>query len=302
MYFNKAAFREAGLDAEKRVWTYDEVSAAAEKLTKKNSDGKVSLHGIGFTLYSWILEEELATQGVLFADPGNGRQSRAQKLAFNSPEAGKWLDFLKSAVDSSFGESFGIDGGANSAARDAAFVTGEACITFNSIASLRGYIKSAKDSGKGVDVGVAYIPRPAGAPGGVIIGGASLWITNTGSAEQQAGAWDFVKFASSPAIQAFFASNTGYYTPHTAAYAMQDMKDALALYPQFQVAIDELRATKASPATQGAVLGTFVKTRTNVQSAMEQFITGKIPSAKQALDGAASMSTSELQEYDSMAD
>jgi len=148
-----------------------------------------------------------------------------------------------------------------------------------------------------VEVGVAYIPRPAGARGGVIIGGASLWITNTGTAEQQAGAWDFVKFASTPEIQAFFSANTGYYPTRKAAYAVQDMKDALALYPQFQVAIDELRSTTASAASQGAVFGTFVKARSNIQSAMEQFITGKVPSARQALDTAARISTSELAEY-----
>jgi sn-glycerol 3-phosphate transport system substrate-binding protein len=300
MFFDKNAFKAAGLDPNKRIWTYDEVAAAAKALTKKDSSGKVIRHGIGFTLYSWILEEELATQGELFADPANGRQSRAQKLVFNSAAGEKWLNFLKSTIDSGSGESFGIDGGANSSARDAAFVTGEASITFNSIAGLRGYIKSAKDTCKGVDVGVAYIPRPAGAQGGVIIGGASLWITNTGTSEEQAGSWDFVKFAASPSIQAFFASNTGYYPPHMAAYAEKEMKDALVLYPQFQVAIDELRATKASSATQGAVFGTFVKARANIQTAMEQFITGKVASAKQALDSAASMSTSELAEYNSM--
>ena len=287
MYFDKAAFKEAGLDTEKRIWTYDEVSAAAKKVTKKDATGAVIRHGIGFTLYCWILEQELATQTALFADPGNGRQVRARQLVFNSREAENWLSFLKAQVDSGKGESFGIDGGANSTARDAAFVTGEACITFNSIASLRGYIKSAKDANKGVEVGVAYIPRPAGARGGVIIGGASLWITSTGTTEQQAGAWDFVKFASTPEIQGFFSSHTGYYPTRKAAYATQDMKGALALYPQFQIAIDELRATAASPATQGAVFGTFVKARSNVQSVMEQFITGKVPTAKQALDTAA---------------
>ena len=146
-------------------------------------------------------------------------------------------------------------------------------------------------------MGVAYIPRPAGAKGGVIIGGASLWITSTGTPEEQAGAWDFVKFASTPDIQAFFSSNTGYYPTRKAAYAVQDMKDALTLYPQFQVAIDELRATAPSAATQGAVFGTFVKARSNVQSVMEQFITGKIATAKLALDTAAKQSSSELAEY-----
>jgi len=43
-------------------------------------------------------------------------------------------------------------------------VSGGAAITFNSIASLRGYIKSAKDANKRVVVGVAYIPRPADDP------------------------------------------------------------------------------------------------------------------------------------------
>jgi sn-glycerol 3-phosphate transport system substrate-binding protein len=301
MYFDKTAFREAGLDPNKRVWTYDELAAAAKKLTKKDADGKVIRAGIGFTLYSWILEEELATQGALFADPGNGRQQRATKLVFNNPAAVAWLNFLKRTLDDGTGRSYGIDGGANSTARDAAFVNGDAAITFNSIASLRGYLKNATDAGKGVEVGTAYIPRPTGAKGGVIIGGASLWITNTGSADEQAGAWDFVKFTSRPEIQAFFSSNTGYYPTRKAAYAEADMKDALAKYPQFQVAVDELRSTSASSATQGAVFGTFVKTRGNVQAAMEQFLSGKFPTAQAALDDAAKKSSAELAEYNALA-
>jgi sn-glycerol 3-phosphate transport system substrate-binding protein len=75
MYFNKDAFKEAGLDAEKRIWTYDEVTAAAKKLAKKDAAGTVIRHGIGFMLYCWILEQELATQTALFADPGTAGRS-----------------------------------------------------------------------------------------------------------------------------------------------------------------------------------------------------------------------------------
>ncbi len=300
MFFNKAAFREVGLDAEKRVWTYDEVLAAGKKLVKKDADGKVTRYGLGFTLYSWLFEQELATQGALFADPANGRLTRATKLVFNNTAGVNWLNFLKKNLDDGVGRSFGIDGGANSTARDAAFVNGEAVITFNSIAGLRGYLKNAADAGKGVEVGTAYIPRPAGSKGGVIIGGASLWITNTGSSDEQAGAWDFLKFTAQPDIQAFFSSNTGYYPIRKAAYDLPEMKAALAQYPQFQVAIDQLRATAASPATAGAVFGTFVKTRGNIQAAMEQFMSGKFPTAKAALDDAARKSSSELAEYNAL--
>jgi len=300
MYFNVAAFQEAGLDTTKKVYSYDEVLAAAKKLTKKDAEGKVVRAGLGFTLYSWIFEQELATQTALLAEPDNGRTKRATKLVFNNPAGVNWLNFLKSALDQGVGRSFGIDGGANSTARDSAFVNGEAAITFNSIAGLRGYIKNAADAGKGVEVGVAYLPKPASAKGGVIIGGASLWLTSTGTPDQQAGAWDFVKFTAKPEIQAFFSSNTGYYPTRKAAYALPEMKDALAKFPQFQVAVDELRSTPPSAATQGAVFGTFVKARGNIQAAIEQFLSGKFPTAQAALDDAAKKSTAELQEYNAL--
>lgn len=301
MYFDKNAFKEVGLDVNKKEWTYDEVLDAAKKLTKKDSSGKVSRYGVVFTLYSWIFEQELATQNALLADPGNGRgTARATKMVFNSDAGVNWLNLLKSLLDQGVALNVGRDSStSNGSVRDASFVKGESAITFNSIAGLRGYISSAASAGGKVDVGVAYLPKPAGAKGGVIIGGASLWMTNTGNADQQAGAWEFMKFVGSPETQAFFASNTGYYPTRKAAYNVQDMKDALTKYPQFQVAIDELRATQASPATQGAVFGTFLPTRLAIEASMEQFVTGKVSTAKAALDDAAKKSNDLLDEYNS---
>jgi len=299
MYFNTNAFKEAGLDPTKTVWTYDEVLDAAKKLTQKDASGKVTRYGVGFTLYSWVFEQELATQGALFATPENGRNTRATQLIFNNEAGVNWLNFLKKLQDDGSAKSFGKDGGANSSNRDAAFVSGEAAITFNSIAALRGYISSAQQAGGKVEVGAAYIPRPPGAKGGVIIGGASLWITTTGTPEQQAGAWDFVKFAAQPAMQAFWSSNTGYYPIRKTAYDVQEMQETLHKYPQFRVAIEQLRATAPSPATAGAVFGTFTPARDAIQAAMEQFMTGKIVSAKAALDQAASQANDRLDEYNS---
>ena len=300
MYFDKNAFKEVGLDPEKKIWTYDEVFDAAQKLTKKDASGKVTRYGADFTIYSWIFEQELAAQGATFADPANGRQGRANKLVFNNDAGANWLNFLKKMLDAGVGHSDGRDSGTtNGNTRDSNFVTGAGAITFNSIASLRGYVASAASSGGKVDVGVAYIPRPTGAKGGVIIGGASLWITDQGNADQQAAAWDFVKFTAQPDIQAFWSSNTGYYPIRKASYNVQEMKDTLAKYPQFNTAVEQLRATEASPATAGATFGTFTATRLNIEASMEQFLTGKIATAKDALNQAASKSNDALDEYNS---
>ncbi|MEI7772707.1 MAG: extracellular solute-binding protein, partial [Chloroflexales bacterium] len=299
MYYDRNAFKEVGLDPDKKIWTYDELLDAATKLTTKDASGKVLRSGAVFTLYSWIFEQELATQGALFADPNNGRETRASKLIFNNDAGVKWLSFLKQLVDAGVATNVGRDSGTtNGAVRDAAFIKGEAAITFNSIAALRGYINNTKKDGK-VDVGVAYLPRPAGAKGGVIIGGASLWITDQGTPEQQAGAWDFVKWTSNPEVQATWSSSTGYYPIRKAAYDVQEMKDTLAKYPQFSVAVEQLRATAPSFPTQGAVFGTFLQTRLAIEAAMEQFISGSAPDAKAALDDAASKANDTLTEYNS---
>ncbi|MEI8094896.1 MAG: ABC transporter substrate-binding protein [Spirochaetales bacterium] len=300
MYFDRTAFKAAGLDLNKKVWTYDELLAAAKKLTVKDASGNVTRYGLGYTIYGWYFEQQLALQAALYADPNNGRTDRATKLTFNNAAGVSWLNFLKKTLDDGVARSYGMDGGANSTARDSAFVNGEVSIIVQSIAGLRGYLTNAKTAGKGVDVGVAYFPRPAGAKGGVIIGGASLWLTSTGSPEQQAGAWDFTKFAASPETQAFFASSTGYYPVRKASYAQADMKATLAQYPQFQVAVDQLHDSPALPATQGAAFGTFVKSRANTQVAIDQFLSGKFSTAQAALDDAAKKSSSELAEYNAL--
>jgi sn-glycerol 3-phosphate transport system substrate-binding protein len=299
MYYDRNAFKEVGLDPDKKIWTYDELLDAAKKLTVKDASGNVTRSGVVFTLYSWIFEQEQATQGALFADPNNGRETRATKVVFNNDAGANWLNFLKQLVDQGVGVNVGRDSGTtNGAVRDSNFVQGQAAITFNSIAALRNYINNAEKIGK-VDVGVAYLPRPAGAKGGVIIGGASLWITDQGTPEQQAAAWDFVKWTSSPEVQASWSSNTGYYPIRKAAYDIQEMKDTLAKYPQFGVAVEQLRATEPSFPTQGAVFGTFLQTRLAIEAAMEEFITGKVPDAKTALDDAANKSNDTLEEYNS---
>src|SRR5262249_3520302 len=151
-----------------------------------------------------------------------------------------YFNWQKQMLDDGSVLYFGPSQGSNAAT--AAFANGQATMVFNSIASLRTLIAGAERAGNGVEVGTIFVPRrTAKDKFRTVVGGASLWITTTGTKEQQEGAWDFVKFALTPETQAFWSSNTGYYPVVRKAYEQPLMKDALVKYPQFQVALDQLR-------------------------------------------------------------
>jgi sn-glycerol 3-phosphate transport system substrate-binding protein len=297
MYFDKNAFRQAGLDPNQKAWTYDQVLAAAQKLTVKDASGKITRASVGLYGYAWLLEEEEAIYNALHATPDNGRTSRATKYTFNNAASVQYLDFMKKLLDNGTATYFGSNGTPAQNAADAAFLSGKTAINFASIANLRGYLTTAQKNGGKPDVGVAYLPRAAGAAGRNIIGGASLWVTNTGTADQQAGAWDFIKFAVQPESQAFWSSNTGYVPVRLSAYTLPDMKATLAKYPQFQAAIDQIRAAPTSNFDAGCVAGNMLTARNNIQQSMDDYLSGRVSSAQTALDSAAQKSNDDLDEY-----
>jgi sn-glycerol 3-phosphate transport system substrate-binding protein len=295
VYVNKNMLKEAGLDANKTIWTYNELLDAAKKLAKKDSAGKVTRAGFAIHAGSWFMEQQNAVHQQLIIEPENGRKARGTEWVFNNETSVKWLEFLKQFVTDGTGVYY-----ANSSEAQSAFVRGDAAMHLDSIAALRGITGSVERSKTPFDVGVIYMPRRDGAKvGRTIIGGASLWLTNTGNTEQQAGAWDFIKYTLKPETQALWAASTGYYPIRRASYNDNVMKEALKKYPQFQVAIDQIRSAPADAFNAGGVSGTFVPTRQAIQKAMDEFWTGKTSTAKAALDVAVEVMNEQLDEYNS---
>lgn len=296
LYIDRKAFKDAGLDPDKKLWTYEEIRDAAKKLTVKGADGKTTRYGMTIYPESWFFEQQHAAHDKTYGDPDNGRTARMTKYTYSNDLAVDYFNWQKAIIDDGSGLYFGPSQGGNAAG--AAFTNGQAAMLMNSIASLRTLIAGAERGGKQVDVGVIYMPRrTANDKFRTVVGGASLWITTTGTKEQQDGAWDFVKWALTPEIQAFWASNTGYYPVVRKAYDQQVMKDALVKYPQFNVAIDQLRLSDVTPAGSFHVSGVFVSMRQDVIKAIDDFITGKVPTAKEALDKAVASSNEKLGDY-----
>lgn len=283
LYYNKDLFKAAGLDPNKAPATYEELKKAAEALSKNGAPAS-------FAIYGWFMEQFFANQGAEYVDNGNGRTAAATQSLVNEEAGVKTLEWWKGLIDS----QAAINLGRKTDDTKKAFVAGQVSMTLDSTAGLRGIVDSVGDK---FEVGTAFLPKPDGSSdGGVIIGGASLWVLNNKPAEEQQAAWEFIKYLAEPQTQAKWHIATGYFPITKKAYDEQIVKDNLAKYPQFQTAVDQLHASKPSLATQGAVMGVFPEARQIVESAIEEALGGS-KSTKQALDDAAKAITDKIGNY-----
>ncbi|CAM3097784.1 ABC transporter substrate-binding protein [Paenibacillus lupini] len=282
LYYNKDLFKKAGI--ENPPTTYQEVADDAKKLTEGN------VTGASFAIYGWFMEQLLANQGKDLVNNGNGRESSATESLVNQEAAATTLTWWKSMVDN----KSALNLGRKTDDTKKAFLAGQIAMTLDSTASLRGIVDGA--AGK-FEVGTAFLPKPdTSSEGGVVVGGASLWVLNNKSAEEQKAAWEFIKYLAEPAVQAEWHISTGYFPITTKAYDEQIVKDNLAKYPQFQTAVDQLHASKPSTASQGAVMGVFPDARQTVEGAIEEVFSGK-KDIKAALDDAAKQITEKIDIY-----
>jgi sn-glycerol 3-phosphate transport system substrate-binding protein len=289
LLYNKDAFKAAGLDPEKPPTTFSEVTDYAKKLTKKDASGQTVQYGFGPSIYGWLFEQLMATSGALYCDNGNGRDDRANKVVYNGPEGKAILDWWKAGVDGGYFYNPGID---NAGATNA-FNAGKSAMYIESSASLRGSVNSAKFT-----VGTGIYPHPDSKPatGGNIIGGASLYIMKSRPAEEQQAAWEFIKYAMTPAVQAQWNLDTGYYPVVKAAYNEQASKDWATKYPQFTSAVSQIRNSPQNRATNGCLLGVMPQARARTQKMIESVLLGQA-TTQAALDAAVAEINDAIDKY-----
>jgi sn-glycerol 3-phosphate transport system substrate-binding protein len=292
LYYNKDMFRAAGLDPEKPPRTFAEVQDYARKLTQKDASGKVTVTGINIAIYGWFFEQFLAVSGGYYADNNNGRDGLATKATFNGPEGVAILQWWKDMYDE------GVAGnlGRSTATVRTSFYAEQTAMFLDSTAVLRGAIDTV--AGK-FEIGTAYLPRPneeAYKTSGTVIGGGSLWIINNRPEEEQACAWEFIKYQASPPQQAYWHTMSGYFPIRTAAYDEPLAKEWRGKYPQFATAVDQLHLAPKNQITMGGLIGVFPSARQTIETAIEEVLAGK-STPQQALDTAAASVTAAIEEY-----
>jgi sn-glycerol 3-phosphate transport system substrate-binding protein len=287
LYYNKNAFKEAGLDPQVAPKNFDEVLDFSKKLVVKDGD-TVSRYGFAMQIYGWFFEQFMVKQQLDYANNGNGRKQGATAVEFDKNGGGlKILDTWKKNIDSGVIGNFGRNGDATTNA----FVAGKTAMTLGSTASLTD-IKTGVN-GK-FEVGTAFLPSiNKEDKGGVSIGGGSLWIMDKKDKAKQKAAWQFIKFMVSKDSQVQWSKATGYFPITTEAYDLDEMKTHLEKNPEFKTAIEQLHASKDS---SGALLGVFPEARASIEENIEKLLNGDIDS-KKALENSANTINSAIEKY-----
>lgn len=278
MFYNKDKFEAAGLDPENPPATFSEVKDAAEKLS---TDGN---YGFTMATIGWFVEQLLANQGALYLDEENGRSGDATEALVNSDEGlaiFEWLDEMnKAETFTNYGSDWEDPRGP--------FFAEQVGMYFDSTANTAEVIKNAP-----FEVGSAPLPGADDQDReGLVIGGASLWMTNQVSEEEQDAAWEFIKFTTQAEVQAEWAAATGYFPITPAAYEEATLTAVYEEYPQFKVAVEQLENTNVSPATQGALTTVLPEARKIIETELGEMYEGKDP--KEAIDSAAEKITNAL--------
>lgn len=219
LYYNKEAFKAAGLDPEVAPKTFAEYEEFAKKLTIKEGN-TTKQYGASITSNGWYFEQLLAVQNGDYVNQENGRDGAPSKALVNDKKGVEIFTMIKSMYEAGTFLNVGTSGDD----LKAAFVSGQIAMALESSSGMSSMVDNAP-----FEVGAAYLPGGNNdAWQGSIVGGASLWMTNSIDEKQQAGAWEFMKFVSEPSIQAFWHTKTGYLAITPAAYDEQLVKDAWA--------------------------------------------------------------------------
>lgn len=289
MYYNKNAFKAAGLTDSDVPKTFGDIVKLVPKLTKKDASGTVAQYTAGMYVYGWFMDQSLDKMGLPLFNNGNGRTKAPTRAVMDSNGGGAaFLKAYHSLITSGAMPAYAMDNKTG----ETAFENGKLAIYIDSTSEVRGLLTAI---GGKFEIGTAYFPGvDANSKGGVSVGGGSLWMMKNSDARVQAAKWEFIKYMVSPEKQAFWNTQTGYFPVNVGAYSQQSFKDNIRKYPQFQTAIDQLHAS--TPNSAGGLCAIYTQARKIQETEMQKMMNNQ-ESENDALNNICSQLNSALSDY-----
>ncbi len=284
LFYNKDAFKAAGLDPNKAPSTWPEVALAAAKLKASGVKCPYTTSWVSWTQ----LESFSAWHNVEYATKNNGFGGLDTRLAFNTP---LHLRHIENLANMSKQGLFVYKGRGNAA--DATFVSGE-CAMQTASSSLYANVKKNAKFAYGM-APLPFYPDVPGAPQNTVIGGASLWVMAGKKAPEYKGVAAFFNYLSRPEVAMESHKRTGYLPVTKAAYELTEKSGFYKANPGTDVAVTQM-IRKTTDKSRGVRLGNFVQIRTIIDEEMEGVWSGK-KTPKEGIDAAIQRGNEQLEKF-----
>lgn len=227
MYWNKEAFKEAGLDPNTPPQNWQQLVSMGEKLTKRDASGNVERWGIqvpssGFPY--WLFQGFSTQNGAILAN------SAGTQVNFNDAKVVEALQFW---MDLSQKYKIHPPGVVQWGTTPADFMQGKAAIIWTTTGNLTNIRSNAP-----FEFGVAMLPENVrrGSP----TGGGNFFIFKKAPQAEQEGAFRFAQWLTQPERAAQWSIDTGYVAVSPASYETQALKAYAQEFPPAVVARDQL--------------------------------------------------------------
>jgi sn-glycerol 3-phosphate transport system substrate-binding protein len=236
LYYNKEAFKEAGLDPNHSPATWKEMADYAAKLTKRDASGNVTQWGVqipssGFPY--WLFQALAIENGV------NLMNAAGTEVYYDKPEVIGALQYWLELVNKSKVHPPGI---VEWGTTPKDFFERKVAMIWTTTGNLTNVKANAK-----FDFGVAMLPasKQRGSP----TGGGNFYIFKKSTPAQREAAFKFVKWVTTPERAAQWGIDTGYVAVRADAWDTPVMKQYVAGFPPAAVARDQLPFAKAELST-----------------------------------------------------
>ncbi|GAB4305800.1 MAG: sn-glycerol-3-phosphate ABC transporter substrate-binding protein UgpB [Candidatus Bipolaricaulota bacterium] len=291
LWYNKDAFRAAGLDPDNPPRTWAEARAAAKAIV----DAGAAKMGLATSWLTWIQFEQFAALHDLpFATKSNGFEGMDAVLALDHP---LFVRHVQTLMDMQAEGSFTYAG--RDSAPDALFGSGEAAMLMASSALRARVMREAQ-----FEWGVTYLPYYddfIAEPKNSIIGGASLWVMRRpdATAAEYKGVAEFFAYLGLAATDAKWHIMTGYVPLTFGGYEAAKAQGYYDANPGADLAILQLARPNPTENTRGLRLGNLPEIRVVIYEEVEKALQGQ-QTAQQAMDNVVRRGNAILREFEAI--
>jgi sn-glycerol 3-phosphate transport system substrate-binding protein len=236
LFYNKDAFKEAGLDPDRPPQTWTQMREYAQKLTKRDASGNVSQWGVqipssGFPY--WLF------QGLAIENGVNLMNQAGTEVYYDKPEVVGALQYWLDLVNKYKVHPPGI---VEWGTTPKDFFERKVAMMWTTTGNLTNVKNNAK-----FDFGVAMLPasKQRGSP----TGGGNFYIFKKSTPAQREAAFKFIKWVTAPERAAQWGIDTGYVAVRADAWETPVMKKYVAGFPAAAVVLDQLPFAKAELST-----------------------------------------------------